>query len=227
MMRWVTIVCGAAALGWTAVSFAAYSDFALALQTSLPGWLIYVVVWVAGRMKLAILGKPAELSRKQTAPNRHRLAIAGAIAGVLVLTVLTVQWLGKRDKGRDKDSSIALKSEPEPAPTKQEPPAEEPPKAERTVTQKAAGLWTVQVAAFKNEQAAVKLAAVLKRRGWEAYVTSADVNAATVYRTHVGRFKTRAAAETLLLKLKDREAYTAAFVVTITAVQISRQAIRH
>jgi hypothetical protein len=215
MMRWITIVCGAAAVAWTAVSFAAYSDLGLAFQTSLVGWLIYGAVWLVGRMNFAVRGKPAELSRKQTAPNRHRLAIAGTAAGILVLTVLTVQWLGKKDKGGDKDSSIALKSEPGPAPTKQEPPAEEPPKTERTVTQKAAGLWTVQVAAFKNEQAAVKLAAVLKNRGWEAYVTSADVNAVTLYRTNVGRFRTRAAAEKLLLKLKDREAYATAFVVGI------------
>jgi len=166
-------------------------------------------------VNLAVPGKAAELSRKQTAPNRHRLAIAGAIAGVLVVTVLTVRWLGKKDKGGGENPSIALKSQTEPASTKQDPPAEEPPKAERTVTQKAVGLWTVQVAAFKSEQAAVKLATVLKRRGWEAYVTSADVNAVTVYRTHVGRFRTRAAAEKLLVKLKDREAYTTAFVIAI------------
>jgi len=215
MMRWVTIVCGAAALAWTAVSFAAYSDFGLAFRTGMVGWLIYGVVWVAGRVNFAVLGKAAELSRKPTAPNRHRLAIAGAIAGVLVLTVLTVQWLGKKDKGGDEDFSTALRSEAEPASTGQEPPAQDQPKAERTVTQKAVGLWTVQVAAFKNEQAAVKLAAVLKNRGWEAYVTSADVNAVTLYRTNVGRFRTRAAAEKLLVKLKDREAYTTAFVVTI------------
>lgn len=215
MMRWVTIFCGAAALVWTAVSFAAYSDFGLALQTSLPAWLIYGVVWVAGRLKLAVPGKAVELSRKQTAPNRHRLAIAGVAAAILVLTVLTVQWLGKKEKGGGENPSIALKSEAEPAPTKHEAPPQEPPKAERTVTQKAAALWTVQVAAFKNEQAAVKLAAVLKRRGWEAYVTSADVKAATVYRTHVGRFRTRAAAEKLLVKLKDREAYATAFVAAI------------
>jgi len=46
-------------------------------------------------------------------------------------------------------------------------------------------------------------------------VTSADVNAVTLYRTNVGRFRTRAAAEKLLLKLKDKEAYTTAFVLTI------------
>ncbi len=215
MMRWLTTVCGAAALAWTAVSFAAYSDLGLAFRTCLAGWLIYGVVWVAGRVNSAVPGKAVELSRKQTAPNRHRLAIAGAAVGILVLAVLTVQWLGKKGKGDGENPAIALKPEAEPAPTKQEPPAKEPPKTEKTVTQKAAGLWTVQVAAFKNEQAAVKLAAVLKNRGWEAYVTSADVNAATVYRTHVGRFRTRAAAERLLLKLKDREAYTTAFVVAI------------
>jgi cell division septation protein DedD len=215
MMRWVSIVCCAAALVWTAVSFVAYSDLVLAFRTSLVGWLIYGAVWVAGRVNFAILGKPAELSRKQTAPNRHRLAVAGAAVAIVVLAVLTVQWLGKKDKGGDEDPSIALKSEPEPAPTKQEPPAEEPPKTERTVTQKAAGLWTIQVAAFKSEQAAVKLAKVLKNRGWETYVTSADVNAVTVYRTNVGRFRTREAAEKLLLKLKDKEAYTTAFVLTI------------
>ncbi len=215
MMRWVSIVCCAAALVWTAVSFVAYSDLVLAFRTSLVGWLIYGAVWVAGRVNFAGLVKVAELSRNQTVPNRHRLAITGAAAAILVLAVLTVQWLGKKDKGGDEDSSIALKSEPEPAPTKQEPPAEEPPKAERTVTQKAAGLWTVQVAAFKSEQAAVKLATVLKNRGWETYVTSADVNAVTVYRTNIGRFRTRAAAEKLLLKLKDKETYATAFVVAI------------
>jgi cell division septation protein DedD len=89
------------------------------------------------------------------------------------------------------------------------------PKAETAVAQKAAGLWTVQVAAFKSEQAAFKLAAALKNRGWEAHVTSVDVNAATVYRIQVGRFRTPAAAEKLLVKLKDREAYTTAFVVAI------------
>lgn len=215
MMKWVSIVCCAAALAWTVISFAGYSDWGLAFRISLVGWLIYGVVWVAGRLNSAVRPKAAELSQKQTAVNRPWLAIAGTAAAVLVLAVLTVQWLGKTAKRGDEDSSIALKTETEPASTKQEPPAEDQPKAERTVAQKAQGLWTVQVAAFKSEQAAVKLATVLKHRGWEAHVTSADVNAVTLYRINVGRFRTRAAAEKLLLKLKDKEAYTTAFVVTI------------
>lgn len=215
MMRWLTNVCCAAALAWTVVSFAGYSDWGLAFRISLVGWLAYVAVWIAGRLNFAARVKTAEPPRKQEPPNRHRLAVAGTAAAVLVLAVLTVQWLGKKNKGANEDSSIALKAETEPASTKQEPPAEDPPKAERAAAPRPAGLWTVQVAAFKNEQAAVKLAAALKNRGWEAHVTSADVNAATLYRINVGRFRTRAAAEKLLVKLKNKEAYATAFVVTI------------
>ena len=215
MMRWLTRCCCAAALAWTVVSFAGYSDWSLAFRISLVGWLVYVAVWIAGRLNFTSPRKAGELPRKPTPPNRHRLAIAGAAAAVLVLAVLTVQWLGKMNQGANEDSAVALKSETEPPPTKQEPPAQDEPKAENTVAQKAQGLWTVQVAAFKSEQAAVKLAAVLKQRGWEAHVTSADVNAATLYRTNVGRFRTRAAAEKLLIKLKDKEAYTTAFVASI------------
>jgi DedD protein len=94
-------------------------------------------------------------------------------------------------------------------------PAKDEPKANRTKAQETQGLWSVQVGAFRSEQDATKLATVLKKRGWEAYVTSADVNRVTFYRTHVGRFRTRAAAERLLLKLKDKEAYKTAFVVSM------------
>ena len=215
MMRWITNGCCAAALAWTIVSFVGYSDWGLAFRISLVGWFIYAVLWVAGRLNFTSPRKAGELPRKPTVPNRHRLAIAGAAAVVIVLAVLTIQWLGKKNQGAHEDSSIALKAGTEPAPTKQEPPAQDVPKTERTVAQKASGLWTVQVAAFKNEQAAVKLAAVLKNRGWEAHVTSADINAATLYRTNVGRFRTRPAAEKLLGKLKDREAYVTAFVAAI------------
>ena len=133
MMRWITNGCGAAALAWTAVSFAGYSDWGLAFRISLVGWFIYAVVWVAGRLNFTAQVKTAEPPRKPTALNRHRLAIAGAAAAVLVLAVLTVQWLGKMNQGANEDSAVALKSETEPPPTKQEPPAEAEPKPERAV----------------------------------------------------------------------------------------------
>ncbi len=213
-MTWVTIICLAAASAWTALSFAAYRDLDFAFRSSLVAWLICGAVWVASRLNFADLVK-TKLSKKRKMLNRRPLAIAGVIVGILVLAVLTAQWLGKRDKAGKEDFSTALRSETEPASTKQKSTAKHQSKANRTDTQKAEGLWSVQVAAFRSEQDAIKLATVLKDRGWEAYVTSADVNAVTLYRINVGRFRTREAAERLLLKLKDKEAYTTAFVASM------------
>ena len=204
-MTWVTIICFASALAWTAISFAAYSDLDLAFRSSLVAWLICAAVWVAGRLSLSRLVKRAKLSKKRKMPDRHRLAVAGVIATLLVLTVLTAQWLGKKN----------VRSGTEPASTGQKSPAKDQSKANRTDTRKAEGLWSVQVAAFRSEQDANRLARVLQDRGWEAYVTSAEVGAVTLYRINVGRFRTREAAERLLLKLKDKEAYTTAFVASM------------
>jgi hypothetical protein len=49
-------------------------------------------------------------------------------------------------------------------------------------------------------------------RGYKAYVIRAEVNAVNLYRTKVGRFRTREEAERLLLVMKDKEAYPTAFV---------------
>jgi len=214
-MTWVTIIWFASALAWTAISFAAYSDLDLAFRSSLVAWLICAAVWVAGRLSLSRLVKRAKLSKKRKMPDRHRLAVAGVIATLLVLTVLTAQWLGKRDKGGKGNFLTALRSGTETASTEQKSPAKDQSKANRTDTRKAEGLWSVQVAAFRSEQDANRLARVLQDRGWEAYVTSADVGAVTLYRINVGRFRTREAAERLLLKLKDKESYTTAFVASM------------
>ena len=202
-------------MAWTAISYAAYSDLDFAFRSSLIGWLVCAAVWVAGQVSFAKLVKLGKVSQEQKTPNRHRLAAAGVMVGILVLAVLTAQWLGKRDKGAAEDFSTALRPETEPAATKQKSPAGDQSKAGSTDTLKTSGLWSVQVAAFRSEEAAVQLATVLKKRGWEAYVTSADVNAVAWYRTNVGRFRTREAAERLLLKLKDKEAYTTAFVASM------------
>ncbi|MGH7830097.1 MAG: SPOR domain-containing protein [Candidatus Binatia bacterium] len=214
-MTWVTMICLAAALAWTAISFAAYSDLDFAFRSSLVAWLMCGALWVVTRLNFSRLVKRVKLFKKRKAPDRHRLAVAGAIVAVLVLIVLTAQWLAKRNTGGDKGFSTALRSEPEPESTKQKSPAQDRSKANRTDTQKAEALWSVQVAAFRSEQDAIRLATVLKERGWEAYVTSADVGAVTLYRIHVGRFRTREAAEKLLIKLRDKEAYTTAFVASM------------
>jgi hypothetical protein len=202
-MTWVTIICFAAALAWTAIAFLAYRDLDFAFRTGLLAWLICGGVWVTTRLNFADLFRRAKRSGKRKMLNRRRLGMGGVIVaaslGLLVLTVLTAQWLGKRNT--------------EPASTKHESPASDQSKANTAGTQRAEGIWSVQVAAFRSEQEAIKLATVLKDRGWEAYVISADVNGVTLYRTNVGRFRTRAAAERLLLKLKDKEAHTTAFIV--------------
>jgi hypothetical protein len=51
-----------------------------------------------------------------------------------------------------------------------------------------------------------------RNKGYEAYVMRAEVDSVSLYRAKVGRFRTRDEAEGLLEVLKDKEAYTAAFV---------------
>ena len=190
--------------------FLAYRDLGLAFRGSLIGWLICGAVWVASRLSLADLVKTTQLSKKLKMLNPRYLAIAGAVVGIFALTVLTAQWLGKRE-----NFSTDVRSVAEPASTKQKLPAKNQSKATGTDTQKTEGLWSVQIGAFRSEQDAIKLSTALRDKGWEAYVTSADVNGVTFYRANVGRFRTRDAAERLLLKLKDKEAYTTAFVASM------------
>ena len=189
--------------------FLAYSDLGLAFRASLIGWFICAAGWVA-RLTLTRLVKTAQLSKKLKMLHPRYLAIAGAVAGVFALSVLAGQWLGKRES-----FSTAVRSAAELSSAKQKLPAKDQPRVNGTDTQKTEGLWFVQVGAFRREPDAAKLATALRKRGWEAYVTSADVKGVTVYRAKVGRFKTREAAERLLLKLKDKEAYTTAFVASM------------
>ncbi len=204
-------------MGWTAISFMAYRDLDLAFQSSLIAWLISGLLWVAIRLNFARLGKGGHAPEKAKIYNRRRVAIAGVIVaaflGIFVFTFLTSQWLGKRKEG----FSTALRSGAEPSSTKQrvQPSAKHEPKgklATEQTTQETEGLWSVQVAAFRSEQDAVKLATTLKDKGYKAYVIRAEVNAVNFYRTKVGRFRTRQEAERFLIALKDKEVYTTAFV---------------
>ncbi|MGH7845613.1 MAG: SPOR domain-containing protein [Candidatus Binatia bacterium] len=208
-MVWVRIICFAAALAWTGLMFLAYSDLGLAFRASLIGWLICGVGWVA-RLTLAHLVKTAQLSKKLKMLHPRYLVLGGAVVGVFALSVLTGQWLGKSG-----NFSTAVRSVAEPPSRKPKLPAKDQAKANGTATQKTEGLWSVQVGAFRSEQDAIRLSTALKDKGWEAYVTSADVKGVTFYRANVGRFRTREAAQRLLLKLKDKEAYTTAFVVSM------------
>jgi cell division septation protein DedD len=224
-MRWVTIICFSAALGWTTLSFMAYRDWDLAFQSSLVACLIFAVPWVALRLNFAGIrrrGHPFEKAKthKKT-HNRSRLAIAGKVLaaslGIFVLAVLTGQWLQKSNKSNKERSSTALRSAKEPSsrPQRLQPSAKDEAKgkaAAEEIAQKTEGLWSVQVGAFRSEKDAVKVATTLRHRGYEAYVIHAELNAADLFRAKVGRFRTREEAERLLVTLKDKEAYTTAFV---------------
>lgn len=82
----------------------------------------------------------------------------------------------------------------------------EPPEAGAPVQRPPAGddqtPWTVQVAAAKTRALADNMAAELKKRGYEAYVTSGRLNQTTFYRVRVGRYGSRQEAMTDLQRLK-------------------------
>jgi len=214
-MTWTTLICFSPALVWTVISVAGYRDLFFAFRTSLIGWVICGIVWITIRRNFPSRLKSLKLPKKLKKPNRRRLAIAGSAVGIVVLIVMTAQWLRKNYHAGVAGLTTAVALEKEPRSTKPKSPVRDELKANRADIEKADAMWSVQVAAFRNEQDAAKLATVLKDRGWEAYVTSADVNAVTFYRIKVGRFRTRDAAERLLLKLKDKEAYTRAFVASM------------
>lgn len=87
------------------------------------------------------------------------------------------------------------KPEPAPAPT-QETPAK-PKEAGETNTP-----WTVQVAASRSRATADNMVAELKKRGYQAYVTSGRLNQKTFYRVRVGTHGTRQGAMADLQRLK-------------------------
>ena len=75
-----------------------------------------------------------------------------------------------------------------------------------------AGLWSVQVAAFKTQAQADGLQKQLKQAGLDAYVTSAVASEGqTNYRVRVGTFKSKAEAQRMAERVRE-ERSLAAFV---------------
>ena len=81
-----------------------------------------------------------------------------------------------------------------------------PPKAGAPAQNRPAGggetPWTVQVAAAETRSRADSMAAELRKRGYEAYVTSGQLNRKTFYRVRVGRYRSRQEAMVDLQRLK-------------------------
>jgi cell division protein FtsN len=125
---------------------------------------------------------------------------------IFVFAVFGVKWLEKGNESRREVLSLARNTASERILGSESARAD-------ALLQNKDELWSVQVGAFRSEQDAVKLAASLKIKGYEAHVIRGELNAVNLYRAKVGRFGTREEAERLLRVLKDKEAYRTAFVV--------------
>ena len=76
----------------------------------------------------------------------------------------------------------------------------------------AAGLWSVQVAAFKTQGQAASLHKQLREAGFDAYIAPAVASdGRTNYRVRVGTFKSKAEAQRMVERVRG-ERSLAAFV---------------
>jgi TolA-binding protein len=106
-----------------------------------------------------------------------------------------------RDSSRDSSWAAGAATKPGAAATKPKPTAPAAPAAPSTPATKGAGRYTVQVAAYKTKDAAERLRASLKARGYDARV----VGKAAPYRVRVGRYDTREAAAAEVRRMKEKK----------------------
>jgi general secretion pathway protein D len=78
---------------------------------------------------------------------------------------------------------------------------------------KTAQLWTVQVAAMARREDAAEVAKMLREKGYDAYVMTAEVNTKTWHRIRVGQSSILADVSKLQKMLKVSEKFEAAYVV--------------
>jgi hypothetical protein len=220
-MKFITIPVLFLTLAWTILLFLAYSDWDLIFKGSLPAWVLCAAVWAVTRLIFRGSHKRSEASEKADIWNRTRRPLAGvAVALSLAIFIFAVwdrKWLDRGNESVGDTSAVDLRttskgvlgSESQKLLTKKQP---DKSRKAAAILQYTNELWAVQVGAFRSEQDALKLATTLKNKGYEAYVIRREVEALTLYKAKVGRFTTRDQAERLLRVLKDKEAYTTAFV---------------
>lgn len=75
------------------------------------------------------------------------------------------------------------------------------------------GKWSVQVNATKDAYTARKIVQDLRRRGYNAYAVDVQLRGEVWYRVRVGRFPTMQDATAMVVRLKNTERYTRAFLV--------------
>lgn len=73
--------------------------------------------------------------------------------------------------------------------------------------------WSVQVNATKDEATADRLVQRLDELGYQAFIVRVRIADETWYRVRVGRFPTMEAATAVVMRLKNEERYSRAFLV--------------
>jgi cell division septation protein DedD len=102
-------------------------------------------------------------------------------------------------------STVKPSSPPVPAPTAAPPEVKKAPSSEKPVPADTdSKIFTIQVAAVKDAEAARDLIETLKKKGFDAYITQAELAGGIVWhRIRCGAFENREAASPLLSRLKD------------------------
>jgi cell division septation protein DedD len=77
----------------------------------------------------------------------------------------------------------------------------------------AAGRWSVQVNATRDAPTAKRLVDYLRARGFDAYEVRVDVRGETWYRVRVGRYPTMQEATAMVVRLRNEERSSRAFLV--------------
>jgi cell division protein FtsN len=73
--------------------------------------------------------------------------------------------------------------------------------------------WSVQVNATKDQETADRLVARLNELGYQSFIVRVKIADETWYRVRVGRFPTMEAATAVVMRLKNEERYSRAFLV--------------
>jgi cell division septation protein DedD len=88
----------------------------------------------------------------------------------------------------------------------------EPPRASAQAAANSKG-WSVQVNATKDQATADRLVSRLSELGYQSFIVKVRLADETWYRVRVGRFPTMEAATAVVMRLKNEERYSRAFLV--------------
>ncbi len=115
---------------------------------------------------------------------------------------------------RPTDEAVVARPTPSPEPVRVVAIPTASPRAARSgLMGEARGNWSVQVNATKDAYTARKIVQDLRRRGYNAYAVEVRLRGELWYRVRVGRFPTMQDATAMVVRLKNTERYTRAFLV--------------